>query len=148
VTTVNTPLDFPVSWIDLRAADGTLERITLIAGKDGVWAGYVDPGQAVVVRVRAGFFGIPWIESVALDEERRTELLVEAAPSAAQPRRALVALRLRQGRAADAVTHTRAYLGYLGAGSGPSRARGGTWLTCGDSSTPHPTACRRPTAAR
>ena len=112
VTTVNTPLDFPVSWIDLRAADGTLERITLIAGKDGVWAGYVDPGQAVVVRVRAGFFGIPWIESVALDEERRTELLVEAAPSAAEPRRALVALRLRQGRAADAVTHTRVYLGY------------------------------------
>jgi len=112
VTTVNTPLDFPVSWIDLRAADGTLERITLIAGKDGVWAGYVDPGQAVVVRVRAGFFGIPWIESVALDEERRTELLVEAAPSAAEPRRALVALRLRQGRAADALTHTRAYLGY------------------------------------
>src|SRR5437879_1051486 len=111
VTTVNTPLDFPVSWIDLRAADGTLERITLIAGKDGVWAGYVDPGQAVVVRVRAGFFGIPWIESVALDEERRTELLVEAAPSAAEPRRALVALRLRQGRAADAGTHTRGYPG-------------------------------------
>ena len=112
VTTVNTPLTFPVSWIDLRAPDGTLERITLIVGKDGVWAGYVDPGQAVVVRVRSGFFGIPWIEGVRLDEERGTELLVDAAPSAAVPRRALVRLRLCQSRWADVVAHTRAYLDY------------------------------------
>jgi hypothetical protein len=112
VTTVNTPLAFPISWLDLRADDGTLERITLIVGKDGVWAGYVDPGQAVVVSVARGFFGIPWIERVALDADRQAELLVEAAPSAAVPRRALVTAYLRQGRRREAVDHTRAYLGY------------------------------------
>jgi hypothetical protein len=112
VTTVHAPLNVPVSWIDVRSADGRLERITLLPGKDGVWAGYVDPGQPVVVRVRPGFFGIPWIEQVSVDQERRMEQLVEAAPSAAVPRRALIGMRLHQGRWAEAVEHTRAHLRY------------------------------------
>jgi hypothetical protein len=112
VTTVNTPLAMPISWLDLRAPDGTLERVTLIAGKDGVWAGYVDPGEAVVLSVHGGFFGIPWIDRIAIDTDRQAERLVEAAPSAAIPRRALVTAYLRQGRGRDVVEHTRAYLGY------------------------------------
>jgi hypothetical protein len=100
-----------VSWLDLRAADGTLERVTLLPGKDGVWAGYVDPGQPIVVSVRRGAFGIPWIERVAHDADRQAELMVEAAPSAAAPRRALIGAYLRQGRGREVVAHTRAYLG-------------------------------------
>ena len=109
--TTKTPLA-DVSWLDLRAPDGTLERVTLIDGKDGIWAGYVDPGAPVVVSVRKGYFGISWIERVALDAGRQAEALVEAAPSAATPRRTLVMAYLGQARGREAVEHTRAYLHY------------------------------------
>jgi hypothetical protein len=110
--TIKTPLAMSVSWLDLRAPDGALERVTLINGKDGIWAGYVDPGAPVVVSVRKGYFGISWIERVTLDAGRQAEALVEAAPSAAVPRRTLVMAYLSQARWPEAVEHTRAYLHY------------------------------------
>lgn len=110
--TIKTPLAVPVSWLDLRAPDGTLERVTLIDGKDGIWAGYVDPGAPVVVSVRKGYFGISWIERVTLDAGRQAEALVGAAPSAATPRRTLVMAYLSEARGREAVEHTRAYLQY------------------------------------
>jgi hypothetical protein len=110
--TMNTPLTLPLSWLDLKTTDGTLERVTLIDGKDGVRAGSVDPGAPVVVSVRKGYFGISWIERVALDAGRQAEQLVEAAPSAAIPRRTLIMAYLSQARGREVVEHTRAYLHY------------------------------------
>jgi hypothetical protein len=129
--TVNTPLTAPLSWLDLRAPDGTLERVTLIEGKDGIRAS-VDPGAPVVVSVRKGYFGISWIERVALDAGRQAEQLVEAAPSAAIPRRTLIMAYLSEARAREVVEHTRAYLHYYPRDIGFAGAVAAALRTAGD----------------
>ena len=64
------------------------------------------------VRIRSGFFGLAWVESMRLDYEHELALLVAAAPAAAAPRRQLIDLMIRGGRWGEAAMHTATYARY------------------------------------
>lgn len=98
-------------WADVRSWDapGGIKRVVIFPERDQVVPMLLSEGQRVRVRIRSGFFGLPWVESMRLDFEHEIEPLVAAAPSAAVPRRQLIALLLRDGRWAEAATHTATY---------------------------------------
>lgn len=101
-------------WADVRSWDaaGDLKRVVIFPERDQVVPALLSEGQPVRVRVRTGFLGLSWVESMRLDFEHEIEPLVAAAPSAAAPRRQLIELLLRDGRWAEAATQTAAYARY------------------------------------
>jgi hypothetical protein len=100
-----------LAWIDLAPVEprGDLRRVLLFPGRDELRPGLVRPGQRVRLRLRAGAFGLAWVERVRHDVEHQAAALLEAAPTAAVPRRALVDSLLRSGRWAEAERHTAVY---------------------------------------
>lgn len=98
-------------WADVRSWDtpGGVKRVVIFPERDQVVPMLLSEGQRVRVRIRSGFFGLPWVESMRLDFEHEIEALVAAAQSAAVPRRQLIELLLRDGRWAEVATHTATY---------------------------------------
>jgi hypothetical protein len=98
-------------WADVRSWDAPsgVKRVLIFPERDQVVPTLLSEGQRVRVRIRSGFFGLAWVESMRLDFEHEIEPLVAAAPSAAVPRRQLIELLLRDGRWAEAATHTATY---------------------------------------
>ena len=101
-------------WADIRRVDGAdgFERVLLVPERDRIVPTLVSEGQRVRVRVRKGFFGLAWVESMRLDLERGIVELVAAAPSAATPRQQLIELLLRDGRWAEAAAQVSIYSQY------------------------------------
>ncbi len=101
----------PLWWADVRSWDapGGIKRVLIFPERDQMVPALLDVGQRVRVRIRPGFFGLRWVESMRLDFEHDLEPLVAAAPSAASPRKQLIAMLLRDGRWAEAATHTATY---------------------------------------
>jgi tetratricopeptide (TPR) repeat protein len=101
----------PYAWTDFWSwrADGGVERILLSAAeRAALW-----PGQGVIMEVRSGALGIPWVARVKRDEEWQYRRVLEIAPTAAGPRKALVNLYIGQRRwpeaAAAALDYRRHY---------------------------------------
>lgn len=101
----------PLWWADVRSWDvpGGVKRVLIFPERDQVVPTLLSEGQRVRVRIRSGFLGLAWVESMRLDFEHEIEPLVAVAPSAAVPRRQLIELLLRDGRWAEAATHTAIY---------------------------------------
>ncbi len=104
----------PLWWADVRSWDrsGGVKRVLIFPERDSVVPTLLSEGQHVRVRIRSGFFGLAWVESMRLDFEHEIEPLVAAAPSAAAPRRQLIGMLLRDGRWAEAATQTAIYARY------------------------------------
>jgi tetratricopeptide (TPR) repeat protein len=97
----------PVVWADLRSwrRPGELERILVHpAEREWLW-----DGQAVMVSMRQGFYGIPWVVRIQPDVEKRSRDVLAALPDAGQVRKDLAAFYVRLGRFTEAAMTAREY---------------------------------------
>jgi tetratricopeptide (TPR) repeat protein len=97
----------PVAWVDIKSwrRPGELERILLRPDeRERLWG-----GQAVVVSVRPGFYGVPWVSRIEADVETRSRGVLAALPEAAQIRKDLAEFYLRLGRFTEAAMTAREY---------------------------------------
>jgi hypothetical protein len=99
------------AWTDFwswRPAGGAQRMLLSASERAALW-----PGQGVIMEVRAGALGIPWVARVRRDEEWQYRRVLEIAPTAAGARKALVDLYVAQGRwpeaAAAALEYRRHY---------------------------------------
>src|SRR5262249_17514245 len=84
---------------------GDVERIILRRDeRDRLWG-----GQAVMVSVRPGYYGIPWVSRIEADVERRSRSILALAPDAAQVRKDLADFYMRIDRFSDAAKTTHEY---------------------------------------
>jgi hypothetical protein len=100
-------LRLPVVWADVRSwrRPGELERMLLRPEERArLWG-----GQAVVVSVRSGFHGVPWIVRVEGDVEKQSREILAVAPEAARIRRDLADFYAGLGRFTEAALTTREY---------------------------------------
>jgi len=102
----------PLRWIALRpvGAAGQVERVLLSPVDPPLW-----PGQPVLLDVRAGFFRLPWIARISLDDVRRGRAILERSPTSAEGWKLLIkgyALRNKVAEGTDAtVEYARLYPG-------------------------------------
>jgi tetratricopeptide (TPR) repeat protein len=101
----------PYAWTDFWSwrPDGRADRILLSAAeRAALW-----PGQGVVMEIRSGALGIPWVARIKRDEEWQHRRVLAIAPTAAGARKALVDLYITQRRwpeaAATALEYQRHY---------------------------------------
>jgi hypothetical protein len=97
----------PFVWADVSSwrRPGEIERLLLRASeREQLWA-----GQAVMVSVRPGFYGVPWVSRIEADVERRSQVVLGMFPGAGQVRKDLAEFYVRLGRFSDAATITRDY---------------------------------------
>ena len=90
----------PVSWARIRSWDDPrrVDRLLLTSLEKQ----YLSAGQAVVVQVRPGRFGLPWVYTVQQDEGRHYEAVLKQAPSARMARHRLIRFYIEHRRYADA----------------------------------------------
>ena len=96
------------AWADLRSwrTAGRTERVILHAWeRRTLWA-----AKRVLVHVRPGRFGLPWIMKIESDEEERLRAVLEYAPTASRPWKELVATFFRRGDHDRAVSLAQEYL--------------------------------------
>jgi hypothetical protein len=97
----------PVVWADLRSwrRPGELERILVRPDeRERLWS-----GQAVMVSVRQGFYGVPWVARIQPDVEKRSREVLAALPDAGQIRKDLAGFYLQLGRYTEAAMTAREY---------------------------------------
>ncbi|HEV8641800.1 MAG TPA: hypothetical protein VGV13_11935 [Methylomirabilota bacterium] len=101
-----------ISWADVRSwtEPGQVERVLLIAQRDQPRRERALPGLPVRVEVRAGFLGFPWVVTVARDQARQTEQVLEAVPTAAGLRKWLISTLAEQQRWKELRVHAEAHL--------------------------------------
>ena len=113
LSVVSAPIDpgigglIPYARVDVRswrAGDG-LERLVLLPReRPRTWV-----GQPVIVTVRPGFLGIPWVASVKLDEARHLRQVLAASPRAIHAMQRLIAIDLERQQWDEAMELTRRY---------------------------------------
>lgn len=97
----------PFVWADVRSwrRPGEVERILLRADeRERLWG-----GQAVVVSIRPGFYGVPWVSRIEPDVEKRSRAVLAVLPNAAQARKDLAEFYVRLGRFTEAAMTTHEY---------------------------------------
>lgn len=97
-------LPIPYSWATLRSWDdpNQAKRFFLWAREeDALWG-----GEMVVVQIRPGLFGIPWVSEIARDEEYYAKEILKLTPTASDARQSLIHLYLKQKRWAEAISAT------------------------------------------
>jgi tetratricopeptide (TPR) repeat protein len=97
----------PVVWADLRSwrRPGELERILVHPDeRERLWS-----GQAVMVSVRRGFYGVPWVVRIQPDLEKLSREVLAALPDAGQVRKDLAGFYIRLGRFTEAAMTAREY---------------------------------------
>lgn len=97
----------PFVWADVRSwrRPGQLERIVIRPEeRERLWG-----GQTVVVSVRSGFHGTPWVSRIEADVEKHSREILAVAPDAGQIRKDLADFYVRLGRFTEAATTTREY---------------------------------------
>jgi tetratricopeptide (TPR) repeat protein len=98
----------PYSWGSLRSwrREGGTERIFLTrTERSRAW-----PGQAILVKVRKGYLGIPWVSALERDQEKYARRVLEIAPTAAGPRKNLIRFYLERRRWKEAAAAGQEYL--------------------------------------
>jgi hypothetical protein len=110
---VTAPIDpgigglIPHAHVDLRSwrhGDGA-ERVVLSPReRQRTWV-----GQPVTVTVRPGFFGIPWVASLKLDEARHLRQVLAASPRALHALQRLITIHLERQQWDEALELTRRY---------------------------------------
>jgi hypothetical protein len=104
-----------LQWADLRGWEPghPITRIWVFTDRDGPEMAHLTPGQPVMVRVRPGFLGIAWVDTMRPDPSPQASAILRVAPTAGLVRRELIRSRLREGRWAEALeeteTHHRQY---------------------------------------
>jgi len=96
------------AWADLRSwrAAGRTERVILHAWeRRSLWT-----AKQVLVHVRPGRFGLPWIMKIEPDEEQHLRAVLQYAPTASRPWKELVATYIRRGEYDRAVDLAKEYL--------------------------------------
>lgn len=103
--------DVILGWADVRYSDtaNRVERLLLWPNED-VWPGRVGPGLPLLVDVRPGLFGIPWVQAIRIDHERDLRRSLAAVPTATTLRKALVTLLTREHRWDEVIAETEAHL--------------------------------------
>jgi tetratricopeptide (TPR) repeat protein len=98
----------PYAWSDFaswRNGGGGTERMLLTAGeRRALW-----PGEGVIMEMRSGALGIPWVARVRRDEEWQYRRVLEIAPTAAGARKALINLYISQTRWPEAAAAALEY---------------------------------------
>jgi Tetratricopeptide repeat len=97
----------PFVWADVRSwrRPGEIERILVRPDeRERLWG-----GQAVVVSVRPGFYGVPWVSRIEADVEKRSREVLAVLPDAGQIRKDLAEFYVRLGRFTEAAMTTRDY---------------------------------------
>ena len=98
----------PYTWANLRSwqtPEGTDRLLLLPWERQYLWA-----GQAVVVQVRAGYFGVPWVYQVLPDEGKHYTAVLRLAPGAKLARQALVRYYAQHKRWTEEADSIREYL--------------------------------------
>ena len=92
---------------------GRIERLVLSPGRDEISLASARPGQAVVISMRHGWFGVPWVATIAVDHAEHAQRVLSTLPTAAAMRKAMIATLSRQRRwqelRAQAEAHLREY---------------------------------------
>jgi Tetratricopeptide repeat len=97
----------PFAWADVRSwrRPGDIERILLRPDeRERLWG-----GQAVMISVRPGLYGVAWVSRIEADVERRSREILAMAPDAGQIRRELAEFYVRLNRFTEAAITTREY---------------------------------------
>lgn len=98
----------PLAWVQLtswRRPSGT-ERILLRAAESRkLWA-----GQPVIVQVRRGRLGIPWVVKIERDQEAYARQILEKMPTAVEPWKTLINFLIDHQRWDEAAAKMREYL--------------------------------------
>jgi hypothetical protein len=97
----------PFVWADVRSwrRPGEVERLLLRPDeRERLWG-----GQMVMVSVRPGFYGVPWVSHIEGDVELHSREVLAMAPDAGQIRKDLAEFYVRLGRFTEAATTTREY---------------------------------------
>ncbi len=69
-------------WVELTSWEGKNKSKHLLLGwreKEWIW-----PGQPVLIQIRQGLFGIPWVFKLERDKEKYYQKILEAVPNAAE----------------------------------------------------------------
>ena len=100
----------PFRWVALRPVEdpGRVERVLLSPVDPSLWA-----GEPVLLDVRSGFFGLPWVARISLDDVRQGRATLERNPTSAEGWKLLIkgyALRNKIAEGTDAtVEYARLY---------------------------------------
>jgi len=100
----------PFRWVALRPVEdpGRVERVLLSPVDPSLWA-----GEPVLLDVRSGFFGLPWVARISLDDVRQGRAILERNPTSAEGWKLLIkgyALRNKIAEGTDAtVEYARLY---------------------------------------
>ena len=96
----------PHSWVVLRRLDDPhhVERILRSPGDPRLW-----PGQPVLLHVRAGFFRLPWVAQIAVDDVRQSLAVLKFNPRAAEAWKMLIAGYAQRSQIPEAVAATLEY---------------------------------------
>jgi tetratricopeptide (TPR) repeat protein len=98
----------PFVWADVRSwrRPGEVERILLRPDERArLWG-----GQAVVISVRPGFYGVAWVSRIEADVEKSSREVLAELPEASQIRKDLAQFYVRLGRYTEASMATREYV--------------------------------------
>jgi hypothetical protein len=101
-----------VWWLSFRSwrAPGQTEYIVVHPYRDGYWPWEVWEGLPLVVEVRPGMLGLPWVVYTHIDRTALLERLVRQLPTAAVPRKELITRYVAEARWSDALRHAREHL--------------------------------------
>jgi hypothetical protein len=104
-------LSYEVRWLNFKSwtKPGQSEYIVAHGGRDGYETREVWEGMPLLMHVRAGTLGLQWVDSARIDKIVLLERIVKELPTAAAPRKALIAAYLAEKRWSDAMRHTREY---------------------------------------
>ncbi|MGH9316589.1 MAG: tetratricopeptide repeat protein [Thermoanaerobaculia bacterium] len=97
----------PVSWVTLRSVRDPqrVERVSLWWNeRNTVWV-----GKTVVVRMRQGALGIPWVAGIEDDVETHHRTILAMSPTATYSWRALILYYLQERRVLEAAQLARQY---------------------------------------
>lgn len=97
----------PVSWVKLRSWRDPRhdERVLLWdSERDAVWI-----GRPVIVKVRPGALGIPWVSAIEEDREAYHKAVLAISPTATRSWKELIWFYLREGRPLEAAQAARRY---------------------------------------
>jgi hypothetical protein len=96
----------PHAWVSLRRLDdpNRVERILLSPADPPLW-----PGQPVILHMRAGFFRLPWVAQVAVDDVRQSLATLKQSPGAAEPMKSLIRGYAMRDNIRDGVATTLEY---------------------------------------
>ena len=96
----------PLRWIALRSVDdpARVDRVLLSPIDPPLWA-----GQPVLLEVRPGFFRLPWIARISLDDVRQGRAILERNPTSAEAWKMLIKGYAERNKVAEGTAATVEY---------------------------------------